>query len=525
MTRKVQVAVLFIFMSTMTLVPSSSQSAASGPRFALVIGNGNYLELAKLRNPANDAVDMAETLRTLGFNVELLVDADLLKMEDAVIRLGNNLSQSADSTGFFFYAGHGVQSGGFNYLIPSDARIPGDTFLKTKALPAQSVFDTLQSSRNILNVVVLDACRDNPFSWSRSGTRGLSVVGSQPTGSIIAYATSAGSVALDGTGRNGVFTSELLKHLKTPGVEIKEVFNRTGKAVSSVSGGKQVPAVYIQFFESAWLAGQDVKDSVPVKPLLNASDPGIKPTALSTQSVIAVTRKNVLVRGGEFLMGSKSSMSKKEEKPVHKVTVSDFLIMNTEITQADYVALIGNNPSYFVDASLPVEKVSWYDAINYANALSIKDGFAPAYQVNGKDVTCDWKSNGWRLPTEAEWEYAARDGSFSRNHEFSGSSTQDPVAWYGGNSGSTTHPVASKRPNELGLYDMSGNCWEWCWDYFGPYGSRKETDPTGPVWSEFRVRRGGGWYGDASDARTTRRESMNPDYQYYGMSFRLVRRP
>jgi len=233
----------------------SAQNVGSGPRFALVIGNGSYVELGKLRNPANDAADMAQALGEMGFQVKLLTDADLSAMEDAVIQLGTQLAQSADSTGFFFYAGHGVQSGGVNYLIPADARIASETFLKTKALAAQSVLDTLQQSRNALNVVVLDACRDNPFSWSRSGSRGLSVVGGQPTGSIVAYATSAGSVALDGTGRNGVFTQELLKHLSTPELEIKDVFNRTGKAVGTVTSGKQVPAVYNQFFDTAYLAG------------------------------------------------------------------------------------------------------------------------------------------------------------------------------------------------------------------------------------------------------------------------------
>jgi uncharacterized caspase-like protein len=187
--------VLAALVSALMASPAYAQSAAIDSRYALVIGNGSYSELGRLKNPANDAQDMAAALKELGFKVDLLVDGDLPRMEDAVIRLGNNLSQSSDSTGFFFYAGHGVQSGGVNYLIPSDARIASETFLKTKALAAQSVLDTLQGARNALNVVVLDACRDNPFSWSRSGSRGLTVVGSQPTGSIVAYATSAGTGA------------------------------------------------------------------------------------------------------------------------------------------------------------------------------------------------------------------------------------------------------------------------------------------------------------------------------------------
>ena len=237
---------------------SISGAQEPAPRFALVVGNSNYAELGKLKNPGNDANDMAGALKGLGFNVTLLLDADLVTMDEAVLRLKTNLAQRADSIGFFFYAGHGVQSQGVNYLIPSDARIPGESYLRVRALPAQTVMDNLQESRNVLNVVVLDACRDNPFSWGRSGSRGLSVVGTQSAGSLVAYATSAGATAQDGAGRNGVFTTELLKNIVTPGLDIDEVFKRTGAAVQSVSLGKQTPAVYNQFFGSAFLAGKPV---------------------------------------------------------------------------------------------------------------------------------------------------------------------------------------------------------------------------------------------------------------------------
>ena len=250
-------------------------------RFALVIGNGNYGELSKLANPANDAGDMAAALKELGFHVDLLTDASMGAMEDAVVRLGDELAASPNSTGFFYYAGHGLQSGGTNYLIPADAHIPSEAFLKNRALAAQEVLDTLQVAKNVLNVVVLDACRDNPFGWSRSGTRGLQIVGNQPSGSIIVYATSAGSVAQDGTGRNGVFTQELLKNLKTPGLEVKEVFNRTGAGVKAATGGKQVPAVYSQFFDMAYLGDRSSEAAVfavatTADLMVKASQPGLQ---------------------------------------------------------------------------------------------------------------------------------------------------------------------------------------------------------------------------------------------------------
>lgn len=198
---------------------------------------------------------MAVALKDLGFEVTSLIDADLIAMENAVSRFSRQLSTSPNTMGLFYFAGHGVQSAGMNYLIPADAHIPEESYLKLRALPVQAIFEDLQNAKNRLNIIILDACRDNPFSWARSGTRGLSVVSSQPPGSIIVYATSAGSTALEGIGRNGVFTAELLKHLKTPGIDVMEVFSRAGTAVQQATNGKQIPAIYTQFFDKAYFAG------------------------------------------------------------------------------------------------------------------------------------------------------------------------------------------------------------------------------------------------------------------------------
>jgi hypothetical protein len=235
--------------------------AQAQQKYALVIGNGAYTNIPRLNNPVNDANDMAAALQGLGFQVDTVLNGSLDQMENAVIRLKNRLSTDAASYGFFFYAGHGVQSNGENYLIPADANIASDSFLRQRAVQMQAVLEELNQAGNALNIVVLDACRDNPFSWARSGSRCLNVVGSQPADSIIVYATSAGSIAADGTGRNGLFTGQLLNNLKTPGLEVKELFNRTGADVRRVSGGKQVPAIYSQFFGAAYLAG-----TTPVNP-------------------------------------------------------------------------------------------------------------------------------------------------------------------------------------------------------------------------------------------------------------------
>jgi hypothetical protein len=228
-------------------------SAAWGQqKYALVIGNGNSTALGKLRNPVNDAEGMAAALTDLGFSVDKVLDGDLDKMDNAIIRLKSRLSASVNTYGFVFYAGHGVQSNGVNYLIPVGANIPSAGFLRDRTVSVQAMLNELNDAGNELNVVVLDACRDNPFTWARSGSRGLTVIENQPADSIVVYATSAGSISQDGEGRNGLFTSHLLNNLRTPGLEVKEIFNRTGEDVIAASNRQQIPAVYIQFFGNAY---------------------------------------------------------------------------------------------------------------------------------------------------------------------------------------------------------------------------------------------------------------------------------
>lgn len=575
---------LFAFGSFLLAAPAFGQSA----RYALVIGNGNYAELGRLKNPVNDTHDIGEALKSLGFQVDSLADADLPSMEDAVVRLGNRLSTSKDSIGFFFYAGHGVQSNGINYLIPADAHIASASFLKTKALAAQEILDTLQDAHNALNVVVLDACRDNPFSWARSGARGLSVVSAQPPGSIIAYATSAGSVAQDGAGRNGVFTAELLKNIGTPGMEVMEVFKRTGAGVQAATAGAQVPAIYNQYFGSAYLAGQG---SAPAPAVTSAKKPSLtvekaygsvtievktKGTLYlngaamgqlaagssarlddieagkanlemryedgKTEMLTADVTKNavaavsftyverlkapenmVLVEGGTFPMGDTFGDGESNEGPVHAVTVSSFYVGKYEVTQKEWRDVMGTDPSNFKGDDLPVESVTWYDVVQYCNMLSRKNGVDPCYTIYGTEVSCDFSKNGFRLPTEAEWEFAAKGGIRSAGYEYAGENNVDAVGWTFHNSSRKTHPVGQKQANELGLFDMTGNVWEWCWDWYGPYSASPQTDPQGALTGDSHVLRGGSWYYyRQSGLRAAGRYSFAPGNGESFLGFRLV---
>ena len=209
------------------------------------------------------------------------------------------------------------------------------------------------------------------------------------------------------------------------------------------------------------------------------------------------------VEGGTFQMGSTDNEAYDDEKPVHSVTLSPFYMGETEVTQALWKAVMGTNPSHWEGDNLPVERVSWDDCQEFIRKLN---------QLTGKD---------FRLPTEAEWEYAARGGKRSNGYKYAGSNSLGSVAWYADNSDRKTHAVKGKSPNELGLYDMSGNVWEWCGDWYGNYGSGSQTNPKGAGSGSCRVLRGGSWGIIAGGCRVSNRFSRDPGYRGLNVGFRL----
>jgi formylglycine-generating enzyme required for sulfatase activity len=233
----------------------------------------------------------------------------------------------------------------------------------------------------------------------------------------------------------------------------------------------------------------------------------------------------VLVAAGTFMMGSPVSEVKRINNEVqHKVTISKpFYMGKYEVTQKEWAAVMRTNPSKFKGDNLPVEMVSWYDAIAYCNKRSIKERLTPAYTVSGTNVSCNWSANGYRLPTEAEWEYAARGGSGAGYQVYAGSNSVDSVGWYDDNSGSKTHPVGTKAANSLGIHDMSGNVWEWCWDWKGDYPTSPQTDPMGASSDLKRVIRGGGWLDDDQALRSAYRDYDLPSRYDDYLGFRLLR--
>jgi formylglycine-generating enzyme required for sulfatase activity len=214
----------------------------------------------------------------------------------------------------------------------------------------------------------------------------------------------------------------------------------------------------------------------------------------------------IFVSGGTFRMGS--NFGGHDEMPVHEVSLADFYIGKFEVTQAEWDAIFPNdvNIRYFEGCdSCPVERESWNSVQKFIYRLN---------EMTGKH---------YRLPTEAEWEYAARGGAYSNGYKYAGSNKADSVAWTDGNSNNRVHPVGKKKPNELGLYDMSGNVFEWCSDWYDEeyYKTSPKHDPTGPETGEKKVMRGGSWFFDRAGIRVSDRDSGNPVFRYGYVGFRL----
>lgn len=534
-------------------------------RYALVIGNGAYGTLP-LRNPANDAQDMAQLLQQLGFTVVLKKNADKRTMKEAIRDLQQYLKRGG--VGLFYYSGHGMQIGGRNYLIPVRAEISQESDVEYEAVDAGLILDAMENAGNEMNIVILDSCRDNPFARSfRSQTRGLAKMDA-PKGTFIAYSTAPGDVAADGEGRNSPYTRSLLKRLPERGQPIEAAFKRVRQDLDRSSNGRQVP------WEATSLTGdfsfnpspgktaggrvaartertEEQPDDVATTPPPSGKIASLPPAREKSFPEPAMGLMDfTYVRGGCFPMGDVFGDGEPDERPVHEVCVSDFQLGTYEVTVGQFRQFVdatgyrteaergdgcfyntGNewrkdravswrNPGYFQDDRHPVVCVSWNDAMAYATWLGRQLG------------------RKCRLPTEAEREYAARSGGkaykFSWGDGWPAGNIADEstkrrypgwVIWGGYDDGHVfTAPVGSFLPTELGLFDMTGNVWEWCWDWYGEryYGESHRNDPAGPKGGTFRILRGGAWFDTPAFLRTTDRLMNAPDLRNTNFGFRVA---
>ncbi len=280
----------------------------------------------------------------------------------------------------------------------------------------------------------------------------------------------------------------------------------------------------------------------------NAANPGengSEPTKNNSLEIINmdIPENFVLIKGGSFQMGSPESEAwRSADETQHTVTVSDFYMSRYELTQKEYEEITGNNPSNFSGENLPVENVSWMDAINYCNLRSEKEGLTPTYTIDGQNVTWDKSADGYRLPTEAEWECACRAGT-STPFYMENSPSAEEANYYGhypyqieenyfsqgnlevrpGEYRQTTVDVESFSANPYGLYNMHGNVSEWTWDYYGEYSTEEQTDPSGPASGTLRVYRGGGWNDFAKNMRSAYRATLDQNKCSFNLGIRLVR--
>ncbi|MFN4081874.1 MAG: SUMF1/EgtB/PvdO family nonheme iron enzyme [Saprospiraceae bacterium] len=327
---------------------------------------------------------------------------------------------------------------------------------------------------------------------------------------------------------------------------------------------------------AAWVSAKAVNTCDAYKNFMRDYPQSIyRPLAEEGQKKLCHPGNMVFIRGGTFRMGCTSEQRDcdGDDSPTFEATVSDFYLGRYEVTVREFKAFV-DATGYQTDAEKkgwsyvctdswekkagvnwkcdakgnirpasemnhPVLHVSWYDAVEYCNWLSERAGLRKVYTISGGKVVADWNANGYRLPTDAEWEYAARGGSQSKGYKYAGSNNLDEVAWYWENSGDKRlsgewdfnkmianncrmHPVGEKKPNELGLYDMSGNVWEWCWDWKGAYSSDAKTNPRGPEGGSRRVLRGGSWSNGAVNCRVSHRHNYYPDNSHSTFGFRVV---
>ncbi|MDG4601347.1 MAG: SUMF1/EgtB/PvdO family nonheme iron enzyme [Defluviicoccus sp.] len=540
-------AALFAFV---LLLLAASAAGAEETRIALVIGNGAYRD-QPLSNPTNDARLIAATLKRLGFAVkggkpgEPLLDADQKAMKQAIRGFGEQLERAgAEAIGLFFYAGHAVQAGGKNYLIPVGAAIDREGDLEIEALSADSVLTQMTYARTRVNLVILDACRNNPYRGRfRAATRGLAEM-SAPRGSLIAYSTAPGEVAEDGAGGNSPYSAALAEAVVQADVPVELIFKRVRGAVMQASGGRQVPwesssligdFFFLRTLFDAPLAWPPATPPLVVPPegLSAAIETATQPPAASPGVVAAVgippalrlvgklfrdcaeCPEMVVVPEGLFQMGSPDSDkdADADEKPQHLVTLAKpFAIGKYEVTFAEWDVCVqsGGCNRYRPDDrgwgrdQWPVINVSWADAQAYAAWLSQKTG------------------KPYRLPSEAEWEYAARAGAKTR-YTVGDQITARDANFYGMLAKAVK--VGSYAPNVWGLHDVQGNVSEWVEDCY--HNSYWRAPADGRPWVEDKctshVVRGGDWLIGPSNLRSAYRNYGEPRYRDSSFGFRVAR--
>ncbi len=498
--------------------------------YALVIGNNDYRQLPKLKTAVSDAKEIGRILtEKYRFRVKVLTNATRKDILNAVNEYRKSLNEN-DSF-LVYYAGHGEydKTAEKGYWLPVDAEKDNPT----DWIMAEDITSNIKriSAKHVL--VVADSCysgtltRSTGVDLGKKGERAsfLAKMMERPSRTLMASGGNEPVADAGGRGNHSVFASAFLTALNDADKNIftaEELFHGRVKAI--VAGRSEQVPQYSDLRNSGHEGGDFVfqlAQATGAEEEETATDAGSHGT--SATAPIAVKKQKtyddeaytdpetnmefIPVTGGCYQMGDTFGDGSSDEKPAHEVCVDDYYIGKFEVTQGQWRTIRGNNPSSFSDCgdNCPVEEVSWNDIQDYIRILN---------QRTGKT---------YRLPTEAEWEYAARSGG--KSEKYSGGNDLDSVAWYESNAGSQTHPVGQKQPNGLGIYDMSGNVWEWCQDWYDEnyYKSNPKDNPQGPSSGSVRVLRGGSWGYHATYSRAAFRSWFTPDLRSYNVGFRLAR--
>ncbi|QDL55107.1 SUMF1/EgtB/PvdO family nonheme iron enzyme [Rhodoferax aquaticus] len=548
-------------------------------RVALVIGNSSYKN-APLKNPANDSHDMAKKLGSLGFYVVERKDLTIRQIGATLREFGSKLTPGG--VALVFYAGHGLQIKGKNYFPAVDADINGEEDVPNQSLSTEQIMDTLADAKTRLNLVFLDACRDNPFARGfRSSSRGLSRE-SAPSGTLVSFATRPGSVASDGDGRNGLYTGVLLREMANVNMPIEQLLKKVVGGVKQASANQQEPWMEgsIEGDFCFALCGPDGSSSADdhalwgyVKDSNNISDfnsyiekfPAGLFVAIAKNRVLALERINL----DRLQTLNKSAASSTEPPSKYIVQPSSkpkenlvFLEESTKnswsnktikdcfecpevvlLSGGKYVMGVddGSNaaPAHTVTVGafgigkIEVTQSQWqYIMGSNPSRFKTVGVDLPVENISWNDAKTFVKKlsaktgKKYRLPTEAEWEYSARANALGKWSYGDDEDRLGEFAWYGANSGGMSHPVSQKRPNNFGLFDMYGNVEEWVEDCYHPDYADAPTD--GTAWlidckSDYRVRRGGSWGYDAKEMLASSRSHAAPGFARHYLGIRVAR--
>jgi formylglycine-generating enzyme required for sulfatase activity len=555
---KIRLLILLGVMLASAIGSSSMQAQQRGARVALVIGNANYPDASTpLSATIKDVRTISEELRRSDFDVELKENLGKEEMQRAIEAFAGKIRNGAAA--LFYFSGYGLQAGRQTYLIPINAQIWSEADLRKDGFSVDGLLNEMNRRGAKVKIIIIDAARRNPFERRfRAAAAGLGAIDA-PEGTLAMYSAAPGKLIDEGSGANSIFVSELTKELRVPNLTAEEVFNRARIGVSRASNNEQVPWVASSLIEEFYFTGSRGQASAPSPEPVRPSRPSARttpeplpppvvtaptpprpappppvamapppvaspPPAASSQPVSSETKPGeafrdcqgcgemVVVPAGSFDMGSNTEY----ESPPHRVTLSKpFAIGRYEVTFDEWDRCVEEkgcksqpDDRQWGRGDRPVMNVSWIDAKAFTTWLSQKTG------------------QTYRLPSEAEWEYAARAGT---NTPFwwgrDVGSRQANCRECGTGTSAQTSPVGSYKPNSFGLYDTAGNVAEWvedCWN-----DSYRNAPKDGSAWTAgqcaLRVLRGGSYDSQAKTVRSTARFRYDTDVRYSSNGFRVVR--